>query len=87
MLNIEKTFIRSVDTLPEKVIFVASNQQLTDLAAFCTDARKFCIIGADPTYNVGPCYVTLATYQQLQFLIEKGEHPLMMSPVIISTRK
>ena len=55
MLNIEKAFIRSVDTLPEKVIFVASNQQLTDLAGFCTDPRKFCIIGVDPTCNVGPC--------------------------------
>ena len=55
MLNIENAFIRSVDTSPEKVIFVASNQLLTDLAGFCTDPRIFCIIGVDPTYNVGPC--------------------------------
>ena len=58
MLNIyykKKTFIKSVDTSPEKVIFVASNQQLTDSAGFCTDPRKFCIIGVDPTCNVGPC--------------------------------
>lgn len=34
MLNIEKIFIRSVDTLPEKVIYVGSNQELTDLAGF-----------------------------------------------------
>ena len=53
MLNIEKAFIRSVDTSPEKVIFVASNQQLTDLADFCTDPRIFRIIFIDPTYNVG----------------------------------
>ena len=32
MLNIEKASIRSVDTSPEKVIFVTSNQQLTDLS-------------------------------------------------------
>ena len=37
MLNIKNTFIRSVDTSPEKVIFVASNQHLTDLVHFCTD--------------------------------------------------
>ena len=55
MLNIEKAFIRSVDISPEKVIFVASNHQLTDLAGFCTDPRKFCVIGIDPAYNVGPC--------------------------------
>ena len=55
MLNIEKAFIRSVDTLPEQVIFVASNQQLTDLAGFCTDPRKFSIIGVNTTCNVGPC--------------------------------
>ena len=41
ILNIEKAFIRSVDTSPEKVIFVASNQQLTDLAGFCTDPQIF----------------------------------------------
>ena len=49
MLNIEKSFIRSVNTSPEKVIFVASNQQVTDLVGFCTDLRNFCIIGVDPT--------------------------------------
>ena len=49
MLNIEKTFIRSVDTSPEKVIFVASNQQLTDLADFCTGPQTFCVIGVDLT--------------------------------------
>ena len=54
MLNIEKALIRFVDTSPEKVIFVAPNQQLTDLAEFCTDPQKFCIIGVDLTYNVGP---------------------------------
>ena len=41
ILNIEKAFIRSVDTSPEKVIFVTSNQQLTDLAGFCTDPQIF----------------------------------------------
>ena len=87
MLNIEKAFIRSVDTSPGKVLFVASNQQLTELVRFCTDPRKFCIIGDDPTYNVGPCYVTLTTYRQLQFLTKKGEHPVMMGPTVIHTRK
>ena len=55
MLNIEKAFIRSIDTSSERVIFVASNQHLTDLAGFSTEPGKFCIIGFDPTYNVGPC--------------------------------
>ena len=50
MLNIEKAFIRSVDTSPEKVILVASNHLLTDLEGFCTEP----IIGVDPTYNVRP---------------------------------
>ena len=45
MLNIEKAFIISGDTSPEKVISVASNQQLTDLAD----------LYVDPTYNVGLC--------------------------------
>ena len=87
MLNIEIAFIRSVGTSPEKVIFVASNQQLTNLAHFCTDPRKFCIIGVDLTYNVVPCYVALTTNRQLQFLTKKGEHPVVLVPVIIHTRK
>ena len=44
MLNIEKAFIRSIVTSPENVIFVTSNQQLRDLARFCTVPQKFCII-------------------------------------------
>ena len=71
MLNVENAFIRSVDTLPEKVTFVALNQQMTDLAGFCTDLPKFCIIGVDPKYNVGSCYIILTTYRQLQFLTKK----------------
>ena len=63
MLNKDKAFITSVDTSPEEVIFVATNQQLTDLAGFSRDPQKLCIIGVDPTYNVGPCYVTLTTHR------------------------
>ena len=77
----EKAFIRSVETSPEKVVFVASQQQLTDLAQFCTDNRKFCILGVDPTHNVGPCYVTHTTYRQLQFITANDEHPVMMGPL------
>ena len=45
------------------------------------------LIGVDPTYNVGPCYVTFTTCRQLQFLTKKGEHPVRMGPAIIHTRK
>ena len=86
MLNIEKAFIRCVDTSPEKVIFVASNQQLTHLASFWADSQKFCIICVDPTF-VGPCQGTLKTYPQLQLLTKKGEQLVMMSPAIIHARK
>ena len=55
MLSIEKAFIRPIDTSPQKVVFVASNQQLKDLVGFCTGPGKFCIIGDDPTCNVAPC--------------------------------
>ena len=42
MLNIEKAFVRrSVDASPEKVIFVASNQQLTDLSDFAQTLESF----------------------------------------------
>ena len=60
MLSIDKTFIMSLDTSPEKI---ASNQQLIGLARFCTDPLKLCIIGVDLAYNVGPCYITFKTYR------------------------
>ena len=63
MLTAEKTFIRSVDTFPEKVVFIGSNQKLADLARFSTDPQNFCIVGVDPTCNVGPCYVTHTSYR------------------------
>ena len=63
MLNIEEAFIRSVDTSPEKVIFVASNKQLADLACSCKDPPKVFIIDVDPTNNIGPSYLTLTTYR------------------------
>ena len=52
MLKIGKVFITSVNTSSEKVLFVASNQQLTDLAGVSTDPRKFCIIVVESTYNL-----------------------------------
>ena len=77
MLNIEKAFIISGDTSPEKVISVASNQQLTNLAD----------LHVDPTYNVGPCQGIFKTYRQSQSLTKKREQPVMIGPAIIHARK
>ena len=54
-----KGFIRSVtiDSSPSCV--------LHDLKKFCTDLSSFCVLGIDPTFNLGKFYVTITTYTYL----------------------
>ena len=54
---------------------------------FCTKLLKFCILGVDPTYNVGPCFATLTTYRQMLLQTKDREHPVMLGPLLLNTRK
>lgn len=53
-----------MEAAPEPMCILATDQQLTDLERFCT-RDPFGIIGIDPTFNLGPFYVTPITYQNL----------------------
>lgn len=53
---------------------------------FCTRDR-FGIIGIDPTFNLGPFYVTPITYQNLLVKTQKGNHPIVLGPVLIHQTK
>ena len=55
-------FIQAVEAAPEPMCVLATHHQLTDLERVCTGER-FCILSADPTFNLGPFYVTPLTYQ------------------------
>ena len=80
-------FVRTVLTSPEKIVLLSSDNQLNDINPFCTNNARFCILGIDLTYNVGPCYLTVTTYRHLHFRTNEGEHPVMIGPVLIHTRK
>ena len=83
----DTAFVRSVSITPEKSVFCATDQQLKDVERFCTKSFKFCILGVDPTYNLGPCYATLTTYRHLLLRTKDGEHPVMLGPLLLHTRK
>ena len=57
-------FIRSVEAAPEPMCVLATNQQLADLERFCT-ASPSSVLSIDPTFNLGPFYVTPTTYHNL----------------------
>ena len=51
-------FIRSVEATPEPMCVLATNQQLS---GFCSDVPSS-VLSVDPTFNLGPFYVTPTTY-------------------------
>ena len=85
--EVKNIFVRTVLTSPETIVFLSSENQLNDINRFCTNNARFCILGIDPTNNVGSCYLTVTTYQHLHFRTNKGEQPVMIGPVLIHTRK
>ena len=90
MCKMEKkssNFTRNICVAPEKVISLMTNRQLNDNKKLCTSNVEASILGIDPTYNIGPCFVTISTYRQLQFLTKDNVHPVMLGPLIVHTSK
>jgi hypothetical protein len=67
----DSAYIRSVEAAPEPMCILATDQQLTDLERFCT-GDHFGIICIDPTFNLGPFYVTLLHIRIFLSLLEMG---------------
>ena len=88
--NLEKSnshFIRELKLSPEPSVIMASDYQLAELEAFCTDPDYHCILGIDPTFNLGRFNVTVTTYKQLQLVKSNGEHPTYVGPLFLHYRK
>ena len=66
--------------------FIHYNQQLTDLERFCT-ASPSSVLSVDPTFNLGPFYVTPTTYHNLLVKTSKGNHPITLGPILIHQTK
>lgn len=74
-------FIRELKLSPEPSVIMASDFQLAELEAFCTNPDYHCVLGIDPTFNLGRFNVTVTTYKQLQLVKSNGEHPTYVGPL------
>lgn len=81
-----QAYVRAVEGAPEPMCVLTTDQQLIDLERFCT-GDHFGIIGVDPTFNLGPFYVTPITYQNLLVKVQKVNHPIVLGPVLIHQTK
>jgi len=79
-------FVRSVEAAPEPMCVVATDQQLCDLECFCLGTPSS-VLSVDPTFNLGPFYVTPITYHNLLVKTKNGNHPIMLGPVLIHQTK
>ena len=79
--------IREVPLFPEPIVFLATEQQLTDIERFCTNPEKFCILGVDCTFQIADFYYTFTTYRNLMLTTEKGHHPVCIGPGILHKQK
>ena len=82
-----EAFIRSVQAAPEPMCVLATNQQLSDVQRFCTGSPSSSVLSVDPTFNLGPFYVTPTTYKNLLVETERGQHPIVLGPILIHQTK
>lgn len=80
-------FIQSIHLVPDPTIVLFNKDQINDMEQFCTSQRKASVLSIDVTFNLGPFYVTLCTYQNLKIVNERGKHPIMIGPALIHSTK
>ena len=85
--NTEVAFIRAIDVAVEPMCVLASNQQLRDLERFCCSSENPSILTVDPTFNLGPFYVTPMTYQHMMIENLQGSHPIQLGPILVHHTK
>ena len=79
-------FVRSVEASPEPMCILASDQQRKDLERFCTGDRTS-VLCIDPTFNLGPFYITPTTYQNVLVRNKSGNHPFLLGSVLVHQSK
>ena len=68
------------------MITLATENQLKSIESFCTDPKKFSILGIDMTYNCGQFYVTPTTFRHPMLVHERSMvEPTLLGPTIIHT--
>ena len=81
-----EAFIRSVQAAPEPMCVLATDQQISDIQRFCTTSPSS-VLSVDPTFNLGPFYVTPTTYQNLLVETDRGQHPVVLGPILVHQTK
>jgi hypothetical protein len=63
--------------------YLASDQQLNDLSRFCC-SNQSCILGIDPTFKLGPFYLTCTTFRHPLFCNKDNQkHVLVPGPFLL----
>ncbi len=78
-------FVQEVTCAPA---VLATEQQIFDLERLCSNSNEYCIMGVDPTFNLGDFSVTPIIYQQL--LVEdktSGKSPWLLGPMLVHYHK
>ena len=83
----KNAFVRKVETSSDPCVVLATDHQLNDIQRFCTNPSQFSVLGVDPTFNFGKCYVTLTTYRHLLLRNKDGTNPVRIGPTLIHHKK
>lgn len=83
----QNIFIREIPLFPEPIIFLATEQQLTDIVRFCNNPEAFCIPGTDCTFQIADFYFRFCTSQNLMLTNSNGVHPVCIGPGILHKQK
>ena len=89
MQNLDKSdgsFVRELKLSPEPSVIMACDHQIAEVEAFCTNPDYHCVLGIDPTFNLGHFNLTVTTYKQLQLVKSNGEHPTFVGPLFLHFR-
>ena len=80
-------FVQSIRLVPDPTIVLFNETQLNDIEQFCASSDKASVLSVDVTFNLGPFYVTLCTYQNFKITNERVKHPIMVGPALIHSCK
>ena len=82
--NNMSSFIRSLQILPSPMCVLATDGQLHELVANCTNSSNFGIMHLDPTFNLGSFFVTPIVFPLLDYTHRKNKgNPSFIGPVLI----
>ena len=83
----ECRFVQEVTCAPEPMAILATEQQIHDMERFCCCPSQYCILGIDPTFDLGEFSVTPIVYQNLLVVTSKGHSPWVLGPILVHYKK